>query len=531
MNKVKIYFVILLLSVATIVSAGTIHVPGDQPTIQAGIDAASNGDTVLVANGTYTGTGNRDIDFNGKAITVKSENGADYCIINCQGTEADPHRGFKFHSGEGNGSVLQGFTIRNGYADGPDFWEDRHGGGIFCEDCSPVIQNNHITANTVHPEGYGLGIYCYLGQPMILENTISFNQIYDTLYGGGAGIYCAGSAIIRGNVVIYNYHYRQGGGIFAVGSPLIEGNVIENNGAYYHGGGISNLQSATIRNNIITDNHAKSGGGIFYGGGSEESPVIENNIISGNECWDEGAGILIQSGTIINNWIFENNAGIGRGGGIDCTSGYPYLLMKNNVIFGNEAQCGGGISCGGAITMINNTIFGNTAKSAREESDCGGGIYCYNDSSMTITNTILWANKASSGKGIYIASIWGDPSTLTISYSDVEGGQSLVYVEPDCTLNWGDGMIEGDPLFIDPDNDDYHLRQTPCQFMPWGVSNPCVDSGDPLSAIIHGSTRTDEVTDLGIVDMGFHYLPDVWTDQWLEEIPDFGDLPQIEAGN
>lgn len=75
---------ILVLVIAGFSSAATIHVPGDQPTIQAGINAASDGDTVLVADGTYTGKGNKDLDFNGKAITVKSENGPENCIINCR---------------------------------------------------------------------------------------------------------------------------------------------------------------------------------------------------------------------------------------------------------------------------------------------------------------------------------------------------------------------------------------------------------------------------------------------------------------
>jgi hypothetical protein len=69
-------------------------------TIQKGIDEAVNGDTVTVADGVYTGTGNRDIDFNGKAITVQSENGPENCIIDCNGTESEPHRGFYFHSDE-----------------------------------------------------------------------------------------------------------------------------------------------------------------------------------------------------------------------------------------------------------------------------------------------------------------------------------------------------------------------------------------------------------------------------------------------
>jgi hypothetical protein len=83
----------------------------DYTAIHAGIDAASNGDTVLVADGTYTGAGNRDIDFLGKAITVKSAGGPENCIIDCEGSPSDQHRGFYFHNGEGPDSVLDGFTI------------------------------------------------------------------------------------------------------------------------------------------------------------------------------------------------------------------------------------------------------------------------------------------------------------------------------------------------------------------------------------------------------------------------------------
>ncbi len=88
----------------------TLHVPDNYTTIQAAINAASNGDTVLVADGTYTGTGNKDLDFDGKAITVKSENGCGNCIIDCE----DDGRGFYFHNSETNSAVVEGFTIKNG---------------------------------------------------------------------------------------------------------------------------------------------------------------------------------------------------------------------------------------------------------------------------------------------------------------------------------------------------------------------------------------------------------------------------------
>ncbi len=90
----------------------------DHRTIQAAIDAVTHGDTVLVAPGVYTGDGNRDIDFRGKAITVKGEAGARTCIINCQGSRDEYHRGFVFTRGEDANSTIDGFTITRGYTRG-----------------------------------------------------------------------------------------------------------------------------------------------------------------------------------------------------------------------------------------------------------------------------------------------------------------------------------------------------------------------------------------------------------------------------
>jgi hypothetical protein len=93
-------------------------------------------------------------------------------------------------------------------------------------------------------------------------------------------------------------------------------------------------------------------------------------------------------------------------------------------------------------------------------------------------------------------------STATISYSDVEGGQGAVRLGNYCTLNWGPGMIDADPLFAAGPQGDYYLSQIAAgQFQ----DSPCVDTGDPGSPMIDGTTRTDEVQDSGVVDMGYHY--------------------------
>ena len=102
---------VLALSHALTASADIVHVPGDQPTIQSGINVAQNGDTVLVADGVYRGFGNRNIDLGGKAITVRSENGPGGCIIKCD----QKGLAFCFVSGEGPESIVRGFTITAGY--------------------------------------------------------------------------------------------------------------------------------------------------------------------------------------------------------------------------------------------------------------------------------------------------------------------------------------------------------------------------------------------------------------------------------
>jgi len=91
---------------------------GDFATIQEAIDFAAGGDVILLADGVFTGTGNRDIDFKGKALTLRSASGhRDFCIVDAEGILGVPLRCFDFQSAEGNDSVVRDITIRGGSTD------------------------------------------------------------------------------------------------------------------------------------------------------------------------------------------------------------------------------------------------------------------------------------------------------------------------------------------------------------------------------------------------------------------------------
>lgn len=245
--------------------ATNIYVPGNYPTIQEGINAAVNGDTVWVADGTYTGAGNKDLYFGGKAITVRSENGANACIINCEGSG----RGFYFHSGEGLDSVLDGFTIRNGFISGD-------GGGIYCESSSPSIINCNISGNGAYSGG---GICESSSSPSITNCTIIGN-----FAEGGGGICSFGSSTITNCTISDNYALWSGGGIYCSGNLSVITNCTISGNNSYVGAGIFSDGSSTITNCTISDNMSDD---YLYGSAiycdsyrhSPNTPSITNCIL------------------------------------------------------------------------------------------------------------------------------------------------------------------------------------------------------------------------------------------------------------
>ncbi|MBU0754557.1 MAG: SUMF1/EgtB/PvdO family nonheme iron enzyme, partial [Planctomycetes bacterium] len=391
-----------LCAFSTVGFALTIDVPAGYSTIQEAIDAAVNGDTVLVASGTYP----ENIDFLGKAITVKSSDGAEVTMIDGGGAGSV----VTFKNREGGDTELKGFSITNGNA--------ANGGGIFCYYSSPVISDNVIVNNTADLDGGG--IFCkFFSNPTIKRNTISENSAQDE--GGGICCYFSSSPMITENTISEN-SANDGGGICCLKNttPAITKNTISRNQAYNNGGGIGCMESsANIKNNMIMENTASKSGGIgcwFYssaiitdntisensageGGGIgcyTASPTITNNTISRNTAGDSAGGIICydeSSPIITNNIVSENSTGGGAGGIYCCYHSLP-IITANTIIENSAAGDAGGIFCldNCHLTITDNTISDNSA---------GGdaaGIYCHT-SSPTIKNNSILSNSAGRDAG------------------------------------------------------------------------------------------------------------------------------------
>jgi len=310
--------------------SATIRVPRDFATIQAAIDSASNGDIVEVSSGTYTGSGNWDIDFQGKAITVRSEAGPSRTTIDCSGHEG--HRGFYFHRGERQSSVLRGFTIIGAVVPGSEVSLESGslspsptnpvGGGIYCEFSSPSIINCVIKQCSTELGG-GIGVVG--GAPEIINCTIEQCQA-GGLGPAESGGYGAGVGLIRGS------------------DAKIVNCTINRNVGYYnsYGAGVYCRQSgALLANCDISFNRALgniNGGGI-YCGGSSTNVVLERCIISNNTA-QTGGGVFASSPAYVRvtNCTIADN---GRGG---IHSDGSNIAIRNSIVWYND----------GAAVVLNN---------------------------------------------------------------------------------------------------------------------------------------------------------------------------------
>jgi Big-like domain-containing protein/parallel beta helix pectate lyase-like protein len=364
-----------------------------EPTIQSAIDVATDGDTVIVAPGTYV----ENIDFKGKAITVTSEGGPDVTIID--GGNADSV--VKFISGEGRGSTLNGFTVQNGRVGNAN---SISGGGIRIQSSSPTITNNVIRNNQAC-RGGGIGILS--GSPLIQWNTITANSNHCDFTGGSEDIYI-----------------NDGGGIHInlEGAPEILDNVISDNETQSGGGIFMGFERTTpiIKRNVIRENRASQGAGISMW--DKVDALIAQNLITGNH--GEGIHSAAATSAIINNTIADNDS-LWEGSGI-FMFGYQGLQLINNIIVAKPGQVA--LRCNG--TSPPNARFNNVFS---------GGAPAYAGSCSGLAGT----NGNISADPLFIAPSQGDYHLHQISPS-IDAGDNQAPNLQDTDLDGGPRILDGD---------------------------------------------------------------------------------------
>jgi predicted outer membrane repeat protein len=246
-----------------------------------------------------------------------------------------------------------------------------------------------------------------------------------------------------------NDHNRGGGMFNDGGSPTVRRCLFSGNWAMWDGGGMYNVTSSrpTVADCVFADGFADRGGGMFNRGGSDAS-VVRSRFLrnEGKRC---GGGMF--------NEDSDPDA-------IDCV----FVWNFTDPIIGNSR--GGAIyNRGGGAELINCTVTQNTATQR------GGGLYVTDSSTVDIRNSIFWGNSA--GVGPELAARVS--STITVNYSDVQGGQAATHINSS-TLNWQMGNITVAPAFA---NDAEDLRLSPI--------SPCIDAADPGLTLQCGDTDLD----------------------------------------
>ena len=416
-------------------------VPFPYPTIQKAIAAANDGDTVVVHPGTYTGEGNCDIDFLGKAITVRSEDPDEEgivaaTIIDCLGTSEDPHRAFILQSGEDANSIINGFTIMNGYVrvDGPDAGggeteggpgQNSYGGAINCTDSSPTIRN------------------------CIIRNCVA--------EGGKGGNGLPGEPGQPGDPNDAN----------EPGVPPTEGGPGGNAGSSYGGAIYCDPYSGpTILNCHISNCSALGGeggtGGTGGTGGEPNDPNAPDGTPGSSDANGYGGGIYIAAGstaTVTDCFFIDCNAvaggaGESRGGALYYGTGYSGAFTGD--ANSCEAGYGAGIYCDANCTfaLAGNTFAGGTGK-------YGAGVYCDANCVLTMDDCLVIDGTGDSGSGIY----FGADCNATISNVDIlhhtataDGaglycGSNGVLTLNNCNVMQSEAMGAGGAIYCDSDGE------------------------------------------------------------------------------
>ncbi len=379
-------------------------------TIHEGVAAASHGDTVLVADGAYYTEDAGTIDFDGKAITLRSQNGADACIIDCE----KAGRAVIFRSGEDENSVLDGFTITSGRAifAEPDEY-DECGGGIICDNSSPTVRNCTILGNRAYMNGGG--IYCIASGATITNCTIVANTSEEA---NGCGVACVQDS----NVAISSCTISDNEGSGGDGAVYCQDSV------------------ATVTDCDFSRNNS-SGIACRSSDVTIERCTIANSNPSGIEI-REGGSVTVRDCAIFGSYYC----------GVRCISGSPGIV--NCTIAGNRSY---GILCRNSVpTVLNSILWANADGSVfLAEGSTASIRYC------NIQDGFEGDGNIESDPSFIALGHWDDSGTPDADWDDVWVGQDFHLEADSPCIDAGDNTavpgaiaidLDGHPRFVDAPN-------------------------------------------------------------------------------
>jgi len=470
----------VLVTLSTTASAAIINVPSrTYPTIQSGINAAFDGDEVVVAQGTYSGPDNTDLDFGGKAITVRSRidpNNPDpsiiaATIIDCQGDRYNPTRAFYFHNGEDANSKVLGFTIINGYARGD---AGTQGSG---HSTIPIVPEDYNTppiagfGGNANGDGYGGAILCEGSSPTIGFCVISDCTVTGAQGGDGAdgvdGLWTYVPLEVYGSLnnpssEPEEVSQGQWGGTGGTGLGNGYGGAIACNS-----GSSPVIFGCTMKNNIARGGCGGNGGAGGEGEKDQQDEYMANGGVGGeggNAIGDGRGGAIycdVSSKPVVTNCSFSNNvateglAGLGgqRGQGSEED---PVPVDGNDGDTETLSIAGGAAYYKKSDANFTGCVF--TDNQAYETYldwqgnvyyiyTNGGALYSKTNSNVYLNNCQFNGNL---GGAVYLES----NNTLEIESSSFQSNTEVlsggaVYIDTGCTVDINNSSFSGNSAYYD----------------------------------------------------------------------------------